>query len=42
MVSLESFIDIISFLSHYEPEVDSASKTNEYQEYFMWVKAAGA
>jgi hypothetical protein len=27
---------------HYGPEVDSASNRNEYQEYFMGVKAAGA
>ena len=36
------FIDIKSFRSHYGPGVDSASNTNEYQEYFLWVKAAGA
>ena len=35
-------IDIKSFRSHYGPGVDSASKRNEYQEYFMGVKAAGA
>ena len=28
------FIDIKSFLSHYDPGVDSASN-NEYQEYFL-------
>jgi hypothetical protein len=28
--------------SHYGPGVDSASKRNEYQEYFLGVKAAGA
>jgi hypothetical protein len=33
MVSLEFFIDII---------LDSASKRNEYQEYFLAVQAAGA
>jgi len=38
----EFFIDIISFLSHYGPGVDSASNRNEYQEYFLEVKAAGA
>jgi hypothetical protein len=27
---------------HYGPGVDSASKRNEYQEYFLEVKAAGA
>ena len=35
-------IDIKSFRSHYGPEVDSASNRNEYQEYFLGVKAAGA
>jgi len=36
------FIDVKSFLSHYGPGVDSASNKNEYQEYFLGVKAAGA
>ena len=36
------FIDITSFWSHYGPGVDSASNRNEYQEYFLGVKAAGA
>ena len=27
---------------HYGPEVDSVSNRNEYQEYFLGVKAAGA
>jgi len=36
------FIDIKSFRSHYGPAVDSASNRNEYQEYFLGVKAAGA
>ena len=36
MVSLEFF------QSHYGPGVDSASNTNEYQVYFLGVKAAGA
>ena len=35
------FIDIKSFRSHYVPGVDSASNRNEYQEYFLGVKAAG-
>jgi hypothetical protein len=30
------------FLPHYGPGVDSASNRNEYQEYFLGVKAAGA
>ena len=34
------FIDIKSFWSHYGPGVDSASNRNEYQEYFLGVKAA--
>jgi len=39
---LEFFTDIKSFRSHYGPGVDSASNRNEYQEYFLRVKAAGA
>ena len=31
-----------SFRSHYGPGVDSASNRNEYQEYFLGIKAAGA
>ena len=34
--------DIKPFRSHYDPGVDSASNRNEYQEHFLWVKAAGA
>ena len=30
-----------SIRSHYGPGVDSASKRNEYQVYFLGVKAAG-
>ena len=36
------FIEIKSFRSHYGPGVDSASNRNEYQEYFLGLKAAGA
>jgi len=36
------FIHIKSFRLHYGPGVDSASNRNEYQEYFLGVKAAGA
>jgi len=36
------FIDIKSFRWHYGPRVDSVSNRNEYQEYFLGVKAAGA
>ena len=36
------FINIKSFRLRYGPGVDSASNTNENQEYFLWVKAAGA
>ena len=36
------FIGIKSFRSHYGPGADSASCRNEYQEYFLGVKAAGA
>ena len=42
LVSLEFFIDIKSFRSHYSPGVGSASNRNEYQEHFLGVKAAGA
>jgi len=38
----EFFIDIKSFRSHYGLGIDSASNKNEYQEYFIGVKAAGA
>ena len=31
----------LSFRSHYGPGVDSASNRNEYQEYFLGIKAAG-
>jgi hypothetical protein len=33
---------VTSFRSHYGPGVDSASSRNEYQVYFLGVKAAGA
>ena len=36
------FIDIKSFQLHYGPGVHSASNRNEYQEYFLGVKAVGA
>jgi len=36
------FIDIKSFRSHYGPGVYSTSNRNEYQEYFLGVKTAGA
>ena len=36
------FIDMKPFRSHYGPGIDSASNRNEYQEYFLGVKAAGA
>jgi len=36
------FIDIKSSRSQYGPGVESASKRNEYQEYFLGIKAAGA
>jgi hypothetical protein len=39
--SLEFFSDLI-FLSHCGPVVDSASNRNEYQDYFLGVKTAGA
>ena len=39
--SLEFFVDII-LPAHYGPGVDSAFNRNEYQEYFLGVKVAGA
>ena len=36
------FIDIKYLRSHYGPGIDSASNRHEHQEYFLWVKAAGA
>jgi len=36
------FIDIKFLRSHYGPRVDSTSNRNEYQEYFLGIKAAGA
>ena len=42
LVSLEFFIDIKSYRSHYGPGVDSTSNRNEYQEHFLGVKVAGA
>jgi len=42
LVSLEFFIDIKSFRSHYSPGVYSASNRNDYQEHFLGVKTAGA
>ena len=35
LVSLELFIDIKSFRSHYGPGVDLASNINGYQEHFL-------
>jgi len=42
MVSLEIFIVIKYFRSHYGSRVDSASNRNEYLENFLGVKAVGA
>ena len=36
------FVDIKTFRSHYGPGVDSVSNRNDYQGYFLGVKAAGA
>jgi len=41
MVSMEFFIDIILPAALW-PGVDSAANRNEYREYFLGVKAAGA
>jgi hypothetical protein len=40
--SIPDFHWNFSFRLHYGPEVDSASNRNEYQEYFLGAKAAGA
>jgi hypothetical protein len=40
--SIPDGVMVSSFRSHYGPGVDSASNRNEYQEHFLWVKAAGA
>jgi len=37
-----NFLLTKSFRSQYGPGVDSASNRNEYQEYFLGVRAAGA
>ena len=37
-----NFLLTQSFQLHYGPGVDSASNRNEYQEYFLGVKAASA
>jgi hypothetical protein len=37
-----SLLYLTSFRPHYGPGVDSTSNRNEYQEYFLGVKAAGA
>ena len=42
LVSLDFSLTLKFFRSHYGPGVDSASNRNEYQEYFLGVKAAGA
>jgi len=42
LVSLQFFVDIKSFRSHYGPGVNSASNRNEDQDHFLGVKAAGA
>ena len=36
------FIDLKFFRLHSDPGIDSVSNRNEYQEYFLGVKAAGA
>ena len=40
--SIPYFLLTQSFRSHYGFGVDSASNRNEYQEYFLGVKTAGA
>ena len=41
MVSLEFFVEII-LPAYYDPGVGSAFNRNDYQEYFLEVKATGA
>jgi len=41
LVSLEFFIDIKSFRSHYGPRVYSTSNRKEYQKHFLGVKETG-
>jgi hypothetical protein len=36
------FVDIRSFRSHYSPGIDSTTNRNDYQDYFLGVRAAGA
>ena len=38
--NLYAFLNMMR--SHYGPGVDSSSNRNEYQDYFLGVKAAGA
>ena len=37
-----NFLLTLSLRPHYGPGADSASNRNEYQEYFLGVKATGA
>ena len=41
LVSLEFFIEIKAFGSHYSPVFDSASNRNMYEKDFLGVKATG-
>jgi len=38
----DGVIGIFHWCDHYDPGVHSASNRNEYQEYFLGVKATGA
>jgi len=40
LVSVDFYIDIKSFRSHYGPGVDSTSNRNEYQEFFLGGKCS--
>jgi hypothetical protein len=42
MLLLKFFIDVILLVTLYGPGVDSASNGNEYQGYFLGIKAAVA
>jgi len=41
-ISVPNYSLTSSFQPHYGPGFDSASNRNEYQEYFLEVKAVGA
>jgi hypothetical protein len=40
--AMAQLVETLRFKPHYGPGVDSAFNRNEYQEYFVGIKAAGA